>query len=591
MCETPDEIAAATVISNTERLDPNEADYLIAVNRFSQTFKSPDQIGRILGLPVKKVRQLAKLGSVDPRFLDAMKAQKLTMVNLRKIARISDPAKIEALATQLAEGYLPYGALDAAGRGGVPATSPVARFVGMIAYTAAGGTVDQDLFEEQPDMCLDAELLTELWGEAIKPVIAALEGLGLKVYSGPVVPDRVPDGVELTYTWDSETPYPDRNDARLAAEEKGDVASNLFETGDRISAIEATIRWALASAELYRLQAKPLLPFACFLSPGTKLLQLKFYVSREDLSAWQKKQKVKDAAKDTKVAVKAASAYNEPVIEVDTEGYANALHETCSTLAGRSLGLTLANDVVIAFDAQLSAQFQQCVLNRTAYGDTPDKLLQISVKAMPPSNSADPTFVQPIVERLQVYKDAWKASDLHPFEWVRTLDGAGKADLFALITACQVSTYEPKTNALRRITRAEAAFVAEATGHSFRNHMLPDAAFYAEFSKRQLLGFLDDMAVREKKKHDGLGKPDLSVLVADFARERQFVPDSLDFDLPPADTAQELPSPLQTGVEPSGSMSSGEGGAAVEGASLDEDSNEYDDGADIDTFEDEEIDQ
>lgn len=549
LCETPEEIAAAAVVNNAQRLETNTADYLLAIHRLSQQFKTIEEIATILGLEVSKTRQMAKLGALDINFLTAYRDKRLDMGSLRKLARIKDPDELKRLSTTAAAGRLStWDISDSTTSNSIDATGIVPRIIGKDAYIAAGGTIEQDLFEEKPDRMLDASLVFDLWRATIKPVIDALKAKGLTGYIG--VSGSGGHGEEfesLPWNWATGIEKAKLDKEREAIAGLCNAATTA--AGDHEDGWQdKAIAWALAEYDLYARKAFPLIPAAFVIYGAFNTLALTFFVSGADLAAHQDDQ-IAETDDDGDVSTK-VSEPTEPkltipnnITKIDTTGYQHVLHQVVTKRAGQSLALTLADEPEVAFVAQLAAQFaaqfEQCVLGVAPhhYGSA-DRLLQITVRKLPRLKDAEPTFISPIVERLQVFKDEYREANLHPIEWIRLLQDERKGQLFALITALQVEIIEDKTNSLHTYARAEAAHLADAAGHDIRDHWLPDAEFYKMFSKKQLLGFLKDMGVKTKE-HEKLDRDTLAADVAAHGQTARFAPSALDFELADAPDAED----------------------------------------------------
>ena len=551
LCETPEEIAAATVVANTSRLEVSMADYLLAINRLSRKFKTHDEIGRVLGIDAKKVKQLSALGALDIRFLEAFKRRELTLANLRMLTKVKTPGALDKLASRadigdFRDGNSSYYISSAMDNGAsISAESPAALMIGVAAYVEAGGTIDQDLFEETPDKLLDTKLVLKLLLQAVKPATDIAKTHGLTPWVSLMGAGTPPDGaMTLGWPFESSCDRQDLSAARGKADELQKLAQKQIEAGERDAWSDTIKTWIAAEIAWHQVKAAPLETTDCTLYTAAHGLCVQFLVSTEAFEAWRIARKAEEEANSNSAAVepsrpKVVIPSTETVVE--TTGYQHVLHGVVTKRAGQALAASLAADPAAAFTAQLAAQFQQCVLTAGEYHyGKPDRLLDITICPAPKATVADETFIRPIVEKLQTYVGQWQESGQHPYAWVHDLDGVTKGDLFALITALQVNTFEDKTNALRPRTRAEAAYLTGFTGHDIRDLWLPDASFYSQFSKKQLLGFLAEMKVKTKE-HEKTSRDDLARDVAVFGHTAQFAPAAFDFVLvePPETQAED----------------------------------------------------
>ena len=124
-------------------------------------------VARRFGTTEHNVERRMRLGNVHPEIFDAYRAGNISLDTLQAFAVTPDQAVQHDIWSRLArpgEGDYPTEAhvrtLFAEGR--VPAASPVARFVGDDAFTAAGGTISLDLFHPANAWYDQADLLNRL---------------------------------------------------------------------------------------------------------------------------------------------------------------------------------------------------------------------------------------------------------------------------------------------------------------------------------------------------------------------------------------------------------------------------------------------
>ena len=135
--------------------------------------------------------------------------------------------------------------------------------------------------------------------------------------------------------------------------------------------------------------------------------------------------------------------------------------------------------------------------------------------------------------RLDVRREAYRASGLRPITWVETLPHGEKMALLAELTAVSLNIREARTSLLRHGARAEAAEIAALCGADISAHWTPDEAYLAVHSKAQLLAMLDELEVEDDRART-LKKDALVTFVAEAAAERQWAPAVLSWDRPAA---------------------------------------------------------
>ena len=200
-----------SLAENVVRVAMHPADQVVAFTKLSETGVSVSAIAARFGVTERLVEQRLRLGGVAPELLDAYRAQEMDLDTLKAFTVTIDHARQKAVWEQVKEqGYGPSGwqVKRMLTEESVPAASAVARFVGMEAYEAAGGTLTRDLFSGEDgsgtwfdDPVLLNELATEKlraaaddlttrwkWAEAVLDTDwSALAGFG-RICPEPVAP-------------------------------------------------------------------------------------------------------------------------------------------------------------------------------------------------------------------------------------------------------------------------------------------------------------------------------------------------------------------------------------------------------------------
>ena len=161
-----EEISAA---ENLVRVNMHPVDQFTAFNKLLERGLSAREIANRFGLTLRTVQRRLRLGDVAPEILAEARENRLTLDLLEAFAATPDRARQLDVWNKMQShnGYAPT-----AGRirtelqqGLVSAASARARFVGLKAYKAAGGTVEEDLFaaeDEASVLIRDVELLSDL---------------------------------------------------------------------------------------------------------------------------------------------------------------------------------------------------------------------------------------------------------------------------------------------------------------------------------------------------------------------------------------------------------------------------------------------
>lgn len=144
----------------------------------------------------KFVRQRMKLAAASPKLLKAFKDEELSLEKLEAFCVTDDHKRQESILKLIKDGhhYNASNIRQALTEDSVEADDPRARFVGLDAYQAAGGSITQDLFKDDSGPWLeDTALLEKLATEKIEAVRTDILALGYKWAEVTLDPDTVWD--------------------------------------------------------------------------------------------------------------------------------------------------------------------------------------------------------------------------------------------------------------------------------------------------------------------------------------------------------------------------------------------------------------
>ena len=157
-----------SLAENTVRVAMHPADQVETFRRLADDGAPAAEIAARFGVGVRTVEQRLRLGGAAPVLLDAYRAGAIDLETLTAFAVTADRGRQTAAWEQVqAQGYRPtaWQVRRMLTEDRLPATSDLARFVGVEAYEASGGAVDRDLFAEEDDtgvwLC-DPKLLRDL---------------------------------------------------------------------------------------------------------------------------------------------------------------------------------------------------------------------------------------------------------------------------------------------------------------------------------------------------------------------------------------------------------------------------------------------
>ncbi|NWG92223.1 MAG: ParB/RepB/Spo0J family partition protein, partial [Parvularculaceae bacterium] len=172
-----------SLAENIQRVALHPLDQFRAFQTLREKGKSEEEIAAAFFVTPTVVKQRLKLAAVAPALLDLYADDAMTLEQLMAFTVNGDHQRQCQVWEALKNGYNrePYHIRRMLTEGAVRAGDKRARFVGVDAYEAAGGTVLRDLFSETGDVWLqDAGLLNRLVAEKLDSCVAELRAEGWK---------------------------------------------------------------------------------------------------------------------------------------------------------------------------------------------------------------------------------------------------------------------------------------------------------------------------------------------------------------------------------------------------------------------------
>jgi ParB family transcriptional regulator, chromosome partitioning protein len=250
----------SSLAENIIRQNMHPADQFDAFRRLVDEGAGVEEVAARFGVTATFVRQRLKLANVAPRFIELYRAEKITLDQLMALA-ITDDHSAQENVWDSAQNWQkqPHALRSALTESKIDAASDRrARFVGVKAYTEAGGQIDRDLFQPEHEGYLtDAALLDRLTAEKLEALANEVRSEGWKWvevlptadYSdlskyGRIYPVAVPETPMLRA--EIEALQAEQNqieEAHQDAEEyPDDVDARLSEIEERIDALNAQSR-------------------------------------------------------------------------------------------------------------------------------------------------------------------------------------------------------------------------------------------------------------------------------------------------------------------------------------------------------------
>lgn len=131
------------------------------------------QIAARFAVPVRRVQQRIALGTLAPVILNALREGTININTAQAFTRTPARERQEKLFAELSKkGRLHSHAVNEEldGKGSVRATDGRARLVGIEAYVAAGGAINEDLFGDRTSLT-NEKLLEKLFGEKVEALV------------------------------------------------------------------------------------------------------------------------------------------------------------------------------------------------------------------------------------------------------------------------------------------------------------------------------------------------------------------------------------------------------------------------------------
>jgi ParB family transcriptional regulator, chromosome partitioning protein len=172
-----------SLAENIQRAPLHPLDQFRAFQTLREKGKSEEEIAAAFFVTPAVVKQRLRLAAVAPTLLDTYADDAMTLEQLTAFTVNGDHQRQCQVWEALKNGYNrePYHIRRLLTEGAVRASDKRARFVGIDAYEAAGGTVLRDLFSDAGDGWLqDAGLLNRLVAEKLEACAAQSRGEGWK---------------------------------------------------------------------------------------------------------------------------------------------------------------------------------------------------------------------------------------------------------------------------------------------------------------------------------------------------------------------------------------------------------------------------
>ena len=159
-----DAAAESSLAENVVRISMHPADQVVAFSRLAREGATAEQIAARFGVAERTVQKRVRLGGLAEEIIDAYREGRINADTAEAFAVTADTGFQRNVFKGLAESGQLYGhaVRQAIGRRRTRSDAPIALFVGLDAYRAAGGTTEDPLFEDDHVAILDPDLMAKL---------------------------------------------------------------------------------------------------------------------------------------------------------------------------------------------------------------------------------------------------------------------------------------------------------------------------------------------------------------------------------------------------------------------------------------------
>ena len=159
-----DAAAESSLAENAVRIAMHPADQVVAFGKLARDGATAEQIAARFGVSERTVRKRVRLGDLPSEIIDAYREGRINADTAEAFATTGDTAFQRSVFESLSQAGQLYGhsVRQALSQRQARSDAPTALYVGLDAYRAAGGTLEDPLFEDDFLTILDPELMHEL---------------------------------------------------------------------------------------------------------------------------------------------------------------------------------------------------------------------------------------------------------------------------------------------------------------------------------------------------------------------------------------------------------------------------------------------
>ncbi|MFK0207223.1 ParB/RepB/Spo0J family partition protein [Agrobacterium sp. NPDC090283] len=489
-----------SLAENVQREAMHIVDEILSYRQLAENGMAPETIAARFGQSVITVRQRLKLANLSPKVLDVMREDGMTVEQARALA-ISDSHEEQERAWFDSPSYNhePRTLRAMLTSEHVRSTDRLARFVGLDAYEAAGGTILRDLFNTDSGTFLtDQPLLIQLAMSTLEQAAVPLKAEGWKwvetsldtsnLYGtgyGRIYPQTrnltEDEQAELSALGESF----DEVQAQIEAYAEGDAAIEADES--RLADIEQRITAIQNATKAYDPVYMALAGCVVYVDQYGVMQLGRGYVKPEDKAALDQLHRGEPDERED-----ADQNDEAPLTPAPEAGYSAALVEELTAIRTAAMRVELANRPAIALAVLLYPLVGR--IFHTGYMH-----FEAAVEVSGQRRELAPSIKEPEEVRALgawlAIKEAW--GDTLPGQpadlWTWLLDQSTDKllELLAFVTAANLNAVNAKhDHSKQRLANADQ--IAEAVGLDMSNHWTADATFLSRLSKAGIAEVLDE---------------------------------------------------------------------------------------------------
>ena len=169
-----DAAAESSLAENAVRIAMHPADQVVAFSRLAREGATAGQIAARFGVAERTVQKRVRLGGLPDEIIDAYREGRINTDTAEAFAVTEDTEFLRNIFKGLADSGQLYGhaVRHAIGQRRARSDAPIALYVGIDAYRAAGGKTEDPLFEDDYVAILDPDLMEELALQKLNAVAA-----------------------------------------------------------------------------------------------------------------------------------------------------------------------------------------------------------------------------------------------------------------------------------------------------------------------------------------------------------------------------------------------------------------------------------